>query len=99
MRTENTAAEKITAIFDDSPMPSHRIKSGIRPSFGIGFVKEMKKFQKLSHFGDHPIRMPKVVPKTSAKANPVRQRNKLAAMSVSSWPFTAFVQIVSRTVD
>src|SRR2546428_12614793 len=99
MRIGNTDAVAISATLEASPMPSHRMNSGISPSLGIGLVNEMMKFQKSSHFADQPMRMPSGTPIMKARAKPERHRNMLMPMSVGSSPLTKFAQVVSSTAD
>src|SRR5207253_10041769 len=99
MRIENTEAVAISATLDASPIPSHRMKSGISPSLGSGLVNEMMKFQKSSHFADQPMRTPSGTPMMNASAKPERQRNMLMPISVSSTPFMKFAHVVSSTAD
>src|SRR6185437_3249234 len=78
-------------------MPNHSRNSGTRPILGIGLEKETSRLQKSSQRRDQPMRTPRGTPSAKATAKPSSARDRLAAVSSSSWPFVSIDQKVAAT--
>lgn len=97
-RTGQKLPMKITAVFEDSWMPSHKIKSGIHASIGTGrriFTREPKiRLQVL----EKPMMPPRIIPATAPREKPRSTLWILMSRSSAILPLLQRSAAVANTV-
>src|SRR5437660_6673492 len=82
----------MTAIFDGSPRPSHRISKGSRAIFGIGNVAAISGVPIASATAKNPTATPMAIPRTLPMTKPHARRWRLAPRCTSSSPLSSMSQ-------